>query len=107
MALVRGRDEKDFVKDIHDRARNIIAQAKDIPRLSNTIVVNSSLGDPFIPFQYPLEKTGLNERDFQLLARRQQQRIRNQSRFFDDVSGNGDENSIRGSMFFNNKMMFS
>ena len=106
MALARGRDEKDFVKDIHDRARNIIAQAKDTPRLYNS---QSQLTDPFVPFQFPLEKTGLNEKDLPLLARRQAQRNSNLSSFYDNpfVSPTGDGATFaRGNIYFNKKLFF-
>ena len=109
MALKRGRDEKDLVKDLHDRARNIVAQGKEVPRLYNS-QSQTQLTDPFVPFQYPLEKTGLNERDFQLLARRQAQRNQNLSSFYDNPFGSpsGDGPTFaRGNIYFNKKLLFS
>jgi len=109
MALRRGRDEKDFVKDLHDRARNIVAQSKETPRLYNS-QTQTQLTDSSVPFQYPLEKTGLNEKDYPVLARRQAQRVRNLSSFYDVPFGVPTDDGptyAKGNIFFNNKLLFS
>ena len=103
MALARGRDEKDFVKDIHDRARNIIAQAKDTPRLYNS---QSKLTDPFVPFQFPLEKTGLSEKDLAYYSRRQQQHISNLSSFHDTPVSEKQYDNKTSKFYFDNKLLF-
>tara|TARA_R100000734_G_C3309926_1_gene100665 strand:+ start:1320 stop:1637 length:318 start_codon:yes stop_codon:yes gene_type:complete len=104
MALRRGRDEKDFVKDLHDRARNIVAQSKDTPRIYNS--QSQTTEDAFIPFQYPLNKIGLNEKDLAYYSRRQQQHISNLSSFFDTpVSVKQYENKTSKFMF-DNKLLF-
>jgi len=108
MALRRGRDEKDLVKDLHDRARNIVAQGKETPRLYNT-QAQTQLTDSSMPFQFPLSKTGLNEKDYAPLSRRQAQRVRNLSSFYDSPFGVPTDDGAtfaRGNIYFNNKLLF-
>jgi hypothetical protein len=108
MALKRGRDEKDFVKDLHDRARNIVAQSKETPRIYNS-QAQTQLTDSSMPFQFPLSKTGLNEKDYVPLARRQAQKMKNLSSFYDNpfvVPTDDGPTFAKGNMYFNNKLLF-
>lgn len=108
MALKRGRDEKDLVKDLHDRARNIVAQGKEVPRLYNS-QSQMSLSDSSVPFQFPLSKTGLSEKDYAPLARRQAQRNKNLSSFYDNpfvVPTDDGATPAQGHIFFNKKLLF-
>jgi len=102
----RGRDEKDFVKDLHDRARFIVDKAKDTPRIYNS-QAQTQLSDSSVPFQFPLQKTGLNEKDLAYYSRRQQQRISNLSSFYDTpFSEKVNDNQTNSNIYFNNKLFF-
>ena len=103
MTTRRGRDEKDLVKDLHDRARFIVDSARETPRLYNS---QSQLSDPFTPFQFPLQKVGLSEKDLAYYSRRQSQRISNLSTFHDTpISVNQFDNKTSKFMF-DNKLLF-
>ena len=112
MALKRGRDEKDFIKDIHDRARNIVAQGKEVPRIRSYNLVSGTIGftgdrfgekgghpafegleyphtpsgkltDSSIPVQYPSARhMGMNQNDLVLHSRNQSRRIADSSPFY-------------------------
>lgn len=107
MALKRGRDEKDLVKDLHDRARNIVAQGKEVPRLYNS-QSQMRLSDSSVPFQFPLKNIGLSEKDLAYYSRREEQKRSNLSPFFDNpVLPNQTDNQTKASIYFNNKLLFS
>lgn len=108
MALKRGRDEKDLVKDLHERARNIIAQAKDTPRLYNS-QSQMRLEDSSVPFQFPLKNIGLNEKDLAYYSRREEQKRSNLSSFYDNpfVFPHQTDNQTKANIYFNNKLLFS
>ena len=106
MALKRGRDEKDFIKDIHDRARNIIAQGKEVPIIRSF----NKLTDSSIPVEYPSARhMGMNPNDLVLHSRNQAQRIKDSLPFYkEEVPFNSRDNNTYGSsLFFNDKMMFN
>jgi hypothetical protein len=108
MTTRRGRDEKDLVKDLHDRARFIVDSARETPRLYNS-QAQTQLTDSFVPFQFPLSKTGLNEKDLPLLARRQAQRMLNLSSFYNTPVVPSDDGATfaKGNIYFNKKLLFS
>tara|TARA_R100001015_G_C4635316_1_gene204649 strand:+ start:11449 stop:11754 length:306 start_codon:yes stop_codon:yes gene_type:complete len=69
MAYVRGHDDRDSVKDFHDKARRIIADGKEVPRLRQ---YNKSGIAAQQPFQMPTGM-GLSPQDSVLYGKRQEQ----------------------------------
>jgi len=78
MVYVRGRDEKDGVKDFNDKARRIIADSKEVRRLRS--FQKRSIGNPFPPFQTPTGM-GFSPEQAVLYAHRQRQTQYTRSEF--------------------------
>ena len=70
MVYVRGRDERDAVKDFHDKARRIIADGKEVGRVRS--FQKRSIGNPFPPYQFP-KGMGFSPEQAVLYAHRQRQ----------------------------------
>ena len=78
MVYVRGRDERDAVKDFHDKARRIIADGKEVGRVRS--FQKRSIGNPFPPYQFP-KGMGFSPEQAVLYAHRQRQTQYSQSEF--------------------------